>query len=166
VDVTLESPDLFTRYNISGSGLGGTLNATGGSLNDTLTGGAGADSLDGGEGADSLTGGGGADSFVFNNAPNAGADTIADFTIGVDKIALSLSQFGDIGAVGATDISGHFVSAAGVPVAGDADDHVLYNSSTGQLYYDADGNGSEGAVQIATLTNLAALTEDDFKVIS
>ena len=49
--------------------------------------------------------------------------------------------------------------------AADADDRIVYNSSTGQLFYDADGNGALKQVQFATLDNNAAITRADFVVI-
>jgi Ca2+-binding RTX toxin-like protein len=54
--------------------------------NDLVYGGAGADYIIGGLGADTLYGDGGADRFVF--AAGSGADTIADFQDGVDRIDL------------------------------------------------------------------------------
>ncbi len=54
---------------------------------DRLYGGDGADRLDGGAGNDWLVGGAGADHFVFT--PGWGADRIADFEDGIDKIDLS-----------------------------------------------------------------------------
>lgn len=70
-------------------------NARGGSGNDVLIGNdvanvlegsAGHDTLDGEGSADQLTGGLGNDRFLF--APNDGADTVADFQDGLDKIVL------------------------------------------------------------------------------
>ncbi|MEQ9640074.1 MAG: calcium-binding protein [Alphaproteobacteria bacterium] len=52
---------------------------------DTLAGGDGADTLTGGLGNDLLTGGTGADLFVF--AAGHGADTVADFAIGTDRLS-------------------------------------------------------------------------------
>ncbi len=53
---------------------------------DTLSGGSGDDNLLGGADNDTLTGGDGADTFIFSR--NEGFDTITDFVLGVDKIAL------------------------------------------------------------------------------
>ena len=42
---------------------------------------------------------------------------------------------------------------------------MVYNTSTGQLYYDADGSGAGGAQLIATLQAGAALTAADITVL-
>jgi Ca2+-binding RTX toxin-like protein len=48
----------------------------------------------------------------------------------------------------------------------DAGDRLVYDSTTGTLYYDADGSGKMGAVKIATLDlidgGVPALTHTDF----
>lgn len=65
----------------------------GGTGGDTLNGGVGIDTIAGGLGADYLTGGSDSDSFVFSSslASNIyGADFIADFQDGLDKIDFSL----------------------------------------------------------------------------
>jgi len=63
----------------------------GGVERDRLDGGAGRDTLIGGPGADTLTGGAGDDIFVFNrdDLNDRIIDTIADFTVGSDRIDLS-----------------------------------------------------------------------------
>ena len=60
---------------------------------DDLDGGAGRDILVGGRHSDELTGGHGADTFIFHK--NDGADTITDFAIGEDLIALKLHGIDD-----------------------------------------------------------------------
>lgn len=87
-----------------GLGLDGNDTMIGGGGNDLLDGGKGADLLTGGKGDDSLLGGegsdtviggfgsdfltGGSDNDVFVLAPGQGTDTIADFQVGQDLIAL------------------------------------------------------------------------------
>jgi Ca2+-binding RTX toxin-like protein len=167
--VTFSTPAFDgTTYSIDGSSLTGTLNATTGAGNDTLVGGDGNDTLNGTSGSDTLTGGAGDDTFVFNTLINLQSDTITDFEgAGVapgDTMALSLSIFGGIGTVGAFDATS-FVSGAGA-VAADANDHVIYDTNTGFLYYDGDGVGGSAAIQIATLTGTPAITADDFTVVN
>jgi Ca2+-binding RTX toxin-like protein len=108
----------------------------------------------------------GNDVIAFNSTNN-NVDTILDFVKGTDKIQLSKTVFADIGATGNLTTNA-FWSAAGAVSGHDADDRVVYNSTTGALYYDADGNGSGGAVQIAILgTSLhPTLTNADFAVIA
>jgi Ca2+-binding RTX toxin-like protein len=119
---------------------------------DVLKGGAGNDELHGGLGADLLTGGAGNDRFVFDSDPGIGgnADWITDFVKGQDKLALDDDVFAGIGAAGALDLT-YFRPGANV-TAQDGDDHVLYDTASGNLYYDADGSGFEEALLVATLT--------------
>jgi Ca2+-binding RTX toxin-like protein len=42
---------------------------------------------------------------------------------------------------------------------------VIYNTSTGQLYYDADGSGAGASQLIATLSGAPGLTATDIAVI-
>ena len=48
--------------------------------------------------------------------------------------------------------------------AGDGNDFLLDDTTTGALSYDADGNGGAAAVQFATLTGNPAITAADFSV--
>ena len=49
--------------------------------------------------------------------------------------------------------------------AADADDRIVYNQATGQLFYDADGSGAGAAVHFATLTARRPSPRADFTVI-
>jgi hypothetical protein len=142
-----------------------TLN--GGAGVDVLIGGAGNDTLIGGLGNDTLTGGDGNDVFIFNTAIANNVDTILDFVAGTDKIQLSKSVFTSLGTTGSLT-NNAFWSAAGAVAGHDADDRVVYNTTTGALYYDADGTGSVAAVQIAILGSSShpTLTNADFAVIA
>ena len=148
-------------------------NVTGGSGNDTLTGdtlkntllgGSGSDTLNGKTGNDTLGGGPNADTFVFDTVLNAtsNVDHITDFAID-DTIQLEDAIFAGLtpGALAA----GAFHSGASATAASDADDRIVYNTTTGDLYYDADGLGGLGAIKFAVLDNKAALTHDDFLVV-
>jgi hypothetical protein len=57
------------------------------------------------------------------------------------------------------------VPAPGLTSAQDADDRIVYKTTTGALFYDADGVGGAAAVQFAVLDNHAALTKADFVVV-
>ncbi|HVQ07468.1 MAG TPA: M10 family metallopeptidase C-terminal domain-containing protein [Allosphingosinicella sp.] len=138
------------------------INLTGSNTAQTVVGNAGANVLDGKGGNDLLAGLGGADTFAFTSALGANnVDTLFDFSVADDTIALDDAIFAALGA--ALD-SGEFVNGTG-SVAIDADDHIIYNSTTGALFYDVDGVGGADAVQFATLTPGLALTVSDFSVI-
>jgi len=113
----------------------------------------GNDTFVGGGGRDSYFGGAGADSFVFNVAPEASNDGfIADLETGIDKIHLDARVMTALGAGGnfATN-DARFYAAAGAMNGHDADDRIIFDTSNGQLWYDADGNGAGGALPIATV---------------
>lgn len=121
----------------------------GGAGNDTLAGDELADTLNGGSGADRLTGGTGADVFLFDAALVAGgADTITDFTTGLDRVGLSGGPSGIVSRVGSVLAANELCFG---PVARDSNDFLVYNRATGQLFYDSDGSGNRSAVLIASL---------------
>jgi Ca2+-binding RTX toxin-like protein len=147
------------------TGDGNANNLSGGLGNDTLDGGSGADTLAGGDGNDELSGGLGADVFRFDTLPNAttNRDTILDFSVVDDTIQLENAIFSSLAATG-TLAAGSFRSGAGVTAAADADDFVIYDTTSGALYYDASGNTGAGPVQIASLSSGLLLTSLDFLV--
>jgi Ca2+-binding RTX toxin-like protein len=128
---------------------------------DTLRGGNGGDSLYGGLGADNLVGGAGNDTFVFNTALGAGEiDRIYDFEVPNDTIMLNNSVFRALsdGALAA----GGFVTGSR---ALQADDRIIYNKTTGDISYDADGSGAAAAILFAKVNAGLALTAADFLII-
>lgn len=137
---------------------------------DTLEGGTGDDVLSGGPGNDLLTGGEGADHFLFDAKLAANnVDTITDFSRGSDRIVLDDTIFKAFDAGVSTTLRfAHFYKGAGVNKAHDADDRIIYNTTTGALYYDPDGIGGDAAIQFATLgtTTPAALQANDFLVVT
>jgi Ca2+-binding RTX toxin-like protein len=147
---------------------GGTGNDTlyGGDGADTLIGGDGADILSGGAGKDTLTGGIGADIFNFDTAPStSNVDHITDFSrLEGDTLSLSLSQFPNIGTAGNKLASTEFYSSGTLPTA-TATQHIVYNTSTGDLYYNADGSGTGGLVLIGTLDGHPTLSAGDISLI-
>lgn len=135
----------------------------------TLNGDAGNDTLIGGEGNDTLTGGAGSDRFVFNTPPNSAdnVDTITDFTGTTDKIQLSRAIYTALGTSSSLSAA-KFWAGAGVVRGHDADDRIVYNTTTGDLYYDADGSGLTAAVLIAVVgtTTHPTLTASSFQLVA
>ncbi|MGQ0671805.1 MAG: calcium-binding protein [Hyphomicrobium sp.] len=151
------------------SGLNGDDELIGGDGNDTINGGAGSDSLFGGAGRDILIGGTDEDFFVYNTAIGAAnADSIRDFGSN-DFIGFDVSIFTRLTYTGPGDGEDHQILAnefttfaAGIG----ADDHILYDEATGQLFYDVNGSGAGGRTLIATIgtTSHPTLTAADILV--
>jgi Ca2+-binding RTX toxin-like protein len=133
--------------------------------NDTISGNAGTDWVEGDTGNDEVRGGSGQDSIAFREYGDANADQLTDFDAGWDNIQLDASAFTQIGAAGRMAAGDpRFFSAPGATSGHDADDRIVYNSTTGQLYYDADGSGPAASQLIATITNHSALAPTDIWV--
>ncbi len=153
-----KSVETLSTSNNSGTG---AINLTGNELANTLIGNFGVNQLDGKEGNDTLNGLNGADGFAFTTALGANnVDTIIGFVSGDDTIFLDDAIFTALGLGGLAP--GAFVVGT---AALDADDRIIYNSATGALSYDADGNGAGAAVQFATLNGLPPIVAADFIVI-
>lgn len=132
---------------------------------DTIKARAGNEWLDGGLGNDTLSGKAGADTFVFSTRLGpANVDTIKDFKHDVDVIALDDAIFRKIGA--ALD-GGEFYAKKGAVEAHDKDDRIIYDTRSGKLYYDDDGNKKAGhdAIHFATLSPKLALDAGDFIIV-
>lgn len=143
----------------------------GGSGADILNGAAGNDTLSGGGGQDDLIGGSGSDAFLFDQSPSkSSAAQILDFSVAEnDHIVLARSAFM---AFGIADLGMLNASAFAVgKTALDQDDRIIYDQSTGQIYYDADGTAggkkSAAPILIATLTNSVKpiLTHESFFIV-
>ena len=135
------------------------MNLVGTNGNDSLVGGPDDDTLDGLGGVDTLNGGVGNDVFVFSEMGAANADTVNGFISAEDDLAFDDAVFAGLGSAGS------FRSGAGLSTGQDADDRLVYNSSTGQLYYDADGSGSGGSQLVATLAGAPGLTAADITIV-
>ncbi|MEQ1951494.1 M10 family metallopeptidase C-terminal domain-containing protein [Mesorhizobium yinganensis] len=131
----------------------------------SISAGDGADVIKGYRGNDILAGGNGKDTFVFNSTldSSANVDTIVDYSVAADTIDLDNAFFTALTTLGTLAASA-FKDIVGGPK--DANDRIIYNSDTGNLYYDADGSGAAfGNVKFAVLTGLPDLTAADFVVI-
>jgi Ca2+-binding RTX toxin-like protein len=135
----------------------------GNDLNNTITGNASNNILTGGLGNDTLFGGAGVDTFVLNK-PSFGVDTIKDFVSGTDKIGISAAEFGGGLVAGNPLLSSQIRLGAGVTTANTSAQRFLFNSTNGNLYFDADGVGGVGAVQIAKLEGVTGLSYGDFQI--
>ena len=137
---------------------------TGGGLADTLDGASNHDTLNGGAGNDSLIGGSGRDFFIFDTALDpTNVDTIQGYSATDDTIVLDDAVFVGIGAPGTSLAATAFITGA---AATSTDHRIIYDSTTGALFYDADGSGTGAAVQFATLTGVSGvITNTEFLII-
>ncbi|PSF36600.1 hypothetical protein C7H19_13040 [Aphanothece hegewaldii CCALA 016] len=132
---------------------------------DTLMGGHGNDTLTGGHGNDTLTGGRNADQFTFNNA-NEQDDTITDFKkYQGDKIVVSAAGFAGGLVLGVLN-KNQFLSGKGIKEAATTTQRIIYNTTKGTLFFDADGSDSTSIpIKIATLSGAPSLVNTDILVI-
>ncbi len=130
--------------------------------NDVVSGGLGADQVKGqagndiiigGQGNDTLTGAAGNDQFVFDEpVAQAGLDAIRDFGNGADKLVFYKAAYA--GLSGPSLTANQFLAGAGATTALNADQRFIYNSTTGDLRFDADGTGALAPTLIANLSRV------------
>ena len=132
---------------------------------DTIDGGSGDDSIAGSRGNDTLTGGQGSDTFVFDTvlSSSTNVDTLSDFVSGSDVFDLRLEIFSALQATGGVLNANNFKSGAGA-VATTATQHILLDTSSGSLFYDADGSGGSAQIEFARLGGAHLAVATDFGV--
>ncbi|PPD47106.1 MAG: hypothetical protein CTY16_08095 [Methylobacter sp.] len=153
---------LLNIESLNGSGFNDIL--IGNTAENRLLGGAGNDVLNGLLGNDVLTGGVGKDVFILNTAiGKSNRDVITDFSVTDDTIKLENRVF--IALTATDQLAADAFKIIGNGNVVDDTDHILYNTSTGAVQYDADGSGAVAAVLVAIIGKGLAVTEADFMVV-
>jgi len=70
-----------------------------------------------------------------------------------------------LGSIGALN-GAAFAAGAGLTAAADADDRLVFNTSTGNLYYDPDGVGGSASMWVAWLVSVNTLSASDVEVVA
>ena len=174
IDRVVSSVTRGLSANIENLRLVGTadIDGTGNRLANSIIGNDGANILAGRGGADRLTGGLGNDGFVFNTALST-SDLIVDFSHAAagddDTIILDDAVFtalhDPLHAQYVLEASQFLAAAGAAAVAQTADQHVIYDTATGTLYYDSDGVGGQAQVAFAVLAGRPAIDITDFLVV-
>jgi VCBS repeat-containing protein len=160
-------------------GQGGADVLFGGAGNDILQGGNGSNQLHGGAGADVLYGNSNDDTFFFDTALGSGGvnetnerDFIYRFEAnGDDTIWLSKSVFNALATSGSSGgtalVAADFATVAGTGASASVGSaRIVYDSTTGGLYYDSDGGSAVNRILFATIDTATDGTFDvaDVKV--
>jgi serralysin len=141
----------------------GDINGIGSADNNTIIGyGIGNNIIDGGDGIDNLFGGAGNDTFILSKVS---ADNIGDFGLGSDKLQISASAFGGGLLANISLLSGQLLIGADATAATDTSQRFIYNSSNGNLFFDADGSAVGAKVKVATLVGSPSLGVGSFSVV-
>jgi Ca2+-binding RTX toxin-like protein len=155
------------------SGGDGSDRLYGGLGNDTLLGENGDDILVGEAGNDTLTGGAGKDQFRFYanaafSTDALGVDTITDFTTKADRIVLYKNTFTALNSVVGKgfSVANEFALVKDDAAAATSSALIVYNSSSGKLFYNENGiaDGFGTGAHFVTLTNTLSLTATDFLI--
>jgi len=119
-----------------------------------------ADTITGNSVSNVLTGNLGNDNFVFASMLSSNnIDTITDFSSG-DKITLSRSIFTALS--NGNTLTNEFLTGSNKTVAETSLQHIIFDTLTKNLYYDADGVGGDSPIQFAILTGVSQLDSSVF----
>jgi subtilisin-like proprotein convertase family protein len=150
---------------INGTNRGERLNGT--NNDDLIRGLGGNDRINGFLGDDILDGGAGQDSIIFNTVLGINnSDILINFNTRDDTISLENAIFSNLTKTGTLNAV-NFVSNAG-GVAMDSNDYILYDSNSGHIFYDPDGNGNTSAMMFAQIdldSVQGTLSQADFLII-
>ena len=128
-------------------GKGGDDFLYGGPGRDVMKGGKGSDWVEGRGKVDKLFGDGGSDTFAFTAADDIGAvHIVKDFNDRKDTFFLDAGRFTELDP-GPLAKSAFAIGRK----AKDAEDRIIYDKESGNLFYDSDGNGSARKVKFAEL---------------
>lgn len=132
----------------------------GGGGNDIVRGGAGSDTFIAGAGRDALVGGTGSDVFRFGRGSNDEIDRIVDFDPSEDIVELRR------GLLPGSGLSGTLTAAdfATVATLGSSDAKIIYESSTGLVYYNS-GRAGSTPVALLNLGKDLSVSADAFKIV-
>lgn len=141
-------------------GLGGDdfLRAEPGQSKVVLKGGDGDDVLVA-HGGSKLFGGKGDDIFVYGDLGQSSNDFYADFNVKEDVVAI---YPGVIPGVPVGPLADNYFHVG--KKAKDADDYVIYDRKSGNLYVDLDGSGNGAQMQIARLPEKLKMTADNIMI--
>ena len=89
------------------------------------------------------------------------ADEITDFTLEDDTMLFAASGLAGVSTLGM--ISSDMLTIGSS--ADDSSDRFIYNSASGDLFYDSDGRGSSQQTKLVNLDAGLALTSNNFEVI-
>jgi Ca2+-binding RTX toxin-like protein len=157
-----------------------TLTINGGSGDDTIRGTGGGELIIGGSGIDTLTGNDGADIFRYLTRAEGAGDSITDFLSRSDTLEFRSGTGGTLFGIGLSTQDGNgnnntgildsnrFASGSltnGLESSIDSNTRFIFDQDTGNLFFDANGNGTGSRVLIATLENGATLSADDIRMI-
>jgi Ca2+-binding RTX toxin-like protein len=164
VSFNLAADDNIETLATNGSAGVSAINLRGNALAQNVQGNNGTNILNGGGGSDTLTGFAGADTFAFNSGLGASnVDVITDYSVVADRIMLENAIF--IG-LGAGPLLATAFSSSIDGIATDASDRIMYETDTGFLWYDQDGDaGGFARIRFADLAGSLAMTAGEFVVV-